>query len=577
MEDNTKTEEWDDSELLEQKSEPRRASETISNQPHTNKKKCDWNKTEQSNNNKNYEDSDLEDDYTEGPSKGGTQCAGTIKMETPVQQRRKRSFWNSRAEACFVELWGEKVDELRGARKNTHVYQEMSSELAKQGCFLSAQDVKYKIANLTAKYRKCKEAIAPSGGSPASWNLYEAVHKVIGAQSINNVNMCAKESIECNSQETNEFAPLGVSVPSPPSWTEEFASASPLSSTELAWPSPHSERASSSNVHATRKSKSKSNNKCPRNSSILDEAQCIALAEIYKLHTCLWNEEEIAYRFKNRRQEALIAVFNGFNAKTGLKLSQQDLKKEIILLRKICSNEKKMKIACKKTNSIHKPTYAFYDHIAFLEVDVAPFECSKCGKLLPGSGKLKVHLAQHDGSLPFKCNICGHGFQLGNNLTVHLRRHVQDYQYNCEVCNKPCATTTEIKIHMRTHTGERPYVCSICGEKALTSSHLLLHMHRRHEKRPLHKCKLCPKTFYERRRLRDHLAVHKNVRDEICRVCKKGFKTPDQLRQHQLIHNAVKKYLCKFCGKRFAQRAGLSGHMKTHGTKLSATVPESAT
>ncbi|XP_017468998.1 PREDICTED: zinc finger protein 2 homolog isoform X5 [Rhagoletis zephyria] len=324
-------------------------------------------------------------------------------------------------------------------------------------------------------------------------------------------------------------------------------------------------------------SKSKSNNKCPRNSSILDEAQCIALAEIYKLHTCLWNEEEIAYRFKNRRQEALIAVFNGFNAKTGLKLSQQDLKKEIILLRKICSNEKKMKIACKKTNSIHKPTYAFYDHIAFLEVDVAPFECSKCGKLLPGSGKLKVHLAQHDGSLPFKCNICGHGFQLGNNLTVHLRRHVQDYQYNCEVCNKPCATTTEIKIHMRTHTGERPYVCSICGEKALTSSHLLLHMHRRHEKRPLHKCKLCPKTFYERRRLRDHLAVHKNVRDEICRVCKKGFKTPDQLRQHQLIHNAVKKYLCKFCGKRFAQRAGLSGHMKTHGTKLSATVPESAT
>ncbi|XP_017468999.1 PREDICTED: zinc finger protein 2 homolog isoform X6 [Rhagoletis zephyria] len=313
-------------------------------------------------------------------------------------------------------------------------------------------------------------------------------------------------------------------------------------------------------------SKYNSNNKCPRNSSILDDAQCIALAEIYKLNACLWNEEEIAYRFRNRRREALSAVFNAFNTKTGLKLLQQDLEKEIILLRKICSNEKKLKIACKKNNSIHKPTYPFYDHIAFLEVDVAPFECSQCGKLLPGLGQLKVHFAKHDGSLPFKCNVCGHGFHLSNNLTVHLRRHVQDYQYNCEVCNKPCATTTEIKIHMRTHTGERPYVCSICGEKALTSSHLLLHMHRRHEKRPLHKCKLCPKTFYERRRLRDHLAVHKNVRDEICRVCKKGFKNVKQLRQHQLIHNAEKKYTCKFCGKRFAQSSGLCGHMKTHGT-----------
>ncbi|XP_017467854.1 PREDICTED: zinc finger protein 287-like isoform X2 [Rhagoletis zephyria] len=308
------------------------------------------------------------------------------------------------------------------------------------------------------------------------------------------------------------------------------------------------------------------NNKCPRDSSILDDAQCIILADIYKLHTCLWNEEDIAYRFKNRREESLRAVFNEFNTKTGLNLSHQDLKKEIILLRKICSNEKKLKISCKKTNSIHITTYLFYDYISFLEVDVAPFECSKCGKLLPGLGQLKVHFAEHDGSLPFICNICGHGFQLGTNLTVHLRRHVQDYQYNCEVCNKPCATTTEIKIHMRTHTGERPFVCSICGEKALTSSHLLLHMHRRHEKRYRHKCKLCPKMFYETKSLREHMAVHKNVRDQICGVCNKGFKNLKQLRQHQLIHNAEKKYTCKFCGKRFAQSSGLCGHMKTHGT-----------
>ncbi|XP_017468996.1 PREDICTED: myoneurin-like isoform X3 [Rhagoletis zephyria] len=573
--DNTKTEESYDFDFFGKREEPRRPSDTTSNRQQTNKKKCDWSEMEQSNNNKNYEDSDLEDDYTEGPSKGGTQCAGTIKMETPVKQRRKRSFWNSRAEACFVELWGEKVDELRGARKNTHVYQEMSSELAKQGCFLSAQDVKYKIANLTAKYRKCKEAMAPSGGSPASWNLYEAVHKVIGAQSINNVNMCAKESIECNSQETNEFAPLGVSVPSPPSWTEEFASASPLSSTELAWPSPHSERASSSNVHATRKATSKSTIKNSTETTIprscLEDAQYELLADIYKNYTCLWDENEIAYRFKNRRDEALKTLHLEVNERAGLDLTKHEMEYEITRLRRFCSVEKKKKVLCKRKQQRYEPTCSFHKSIVYLEVDVPPFECSECGKLLPGLGQYKVHLASHDGSLPFKCHLCGHGFQLVSNLTVHLRRHVHDYIYKCEICDKPCATSTEIKIHMRSHTGEKPFICSICGQGSRTSSHLLVHM-LRHQKRPRYQCKLCPKMFYETGTLHEHMAVHRNIRDQICSVCNKGFTSGKQLRQHQLIHNAEKKYSCKLCGKRFAQFAGLSGHMKSHGTKLATTV-----
>ncbi|XP_053951077.1 uncharacterized protein LOC128858656 isoform X5 [Anastrepha ludens] len=303
--------------------------------------------------------------------------------------------------------------------------------------------------------------------------------------------------------------------------------------------------------------------KFTRPDSRLNDIQFIALAKIYKRHTCLWDEKEIAYRFSNRRREALEAIVEELNDISGLNLTKRDLEKEITQLRKATSNGKKEKLRSKRKSLAFKPTCPFYDHISFLEVDVPPFECPKCGQILPGSCQFKIHLASHDGSLPFKCNVCGHGFQMVSNLTVHLRRHAQDFMYSCEVCNKPCATTTELKAHMLFHTGEKPYVCDMCGKSFRLLSKFKYHKDR-HEKRPRHKCELCPKAFYNKSMINEHMSVHVKVYDKICDVCDKAFTTQKQLRQHQHIHDAEKKFICKICGKRFAQSAGLSAHMKSH-------------
>ncbi|XP_017467864.1 PREDICTED: zinc finger protein 677-like, partial [Rhagoletis zephyria] len=311
--------------------------------------------------------------------------------------------------------------------------------------------------------------------------------------------------------------------------------------------------------------------KLSRPEIVLSDEQFIDLAKRYETHPCLWNENEIAYRFTNRRREALENILQEFNLKFDINLTKPDLEKEISRLRKICSYEKNQKIECKQSKSIYKPTCRFYEHLAFAEVDVNPFECSVCGNLLPSQTQYKIHLASHDGSLPYKCIVCGHGFQESANLTVHLRRHAQDYKYTCEVCNRPIATTTELKAHMLIHTGERPYVCDVCGKsfKMLYDfkEHLL-----RHEERKIHKCTICPKAFYNRSMFREHKATHLKVRDKICSVCNKGFTTRKQLRQHKDIHDAEKKFVCKICGKRFAQSAGLCGHIKSHGTALSSKI-----
>ncbi|XP_039960319.1 zinc finger protein 239-like [Bactrocera tryoni] len=303
--------------------------------------------------------------------------------------------------------------------------------------------------------------------------------------------------------------------------------------------------------------------------SLLNDVQSVLLAEIYKQYSCLWDETDIAYRFGNRRREAVKAVHDKFNKKTSLSLTRYDIGCEIGRLRKICSHEKRLKILCKQQNKNYRPSCKFYEHISYLEVDVTPYECSICGKISAGVCQYKVHVASHDGSLPFKCHVCGHGFKLTTNLSVHLRRHVHDYLYKCEVCSKPCATTTEIKIHMRSHTGEKPYVCDVCGKNFRTSSKINMHM-RKHENKPTHRCEICNKGFYSKGFYREHMKVHQNVRDKICNICNKGFTSTKHLRQHKQIHAIEKKYACKICDKRFAQYAGLSAHMKSHGTTLVA-------
>ncbi|XP_054088195.1 zinc finger protein 568 isoform X2 [Zeugodacus cucurbitae] len=300
---------------------------------------------------------------------------------------------------------------------------------------------------------------------------------------------------------------------------------------------------------------------------LLTDGQYIALAEIYRKYPCLWDESDITYRFNNRRRDALECIHRDFNLKTGFSMTQKDLESEIAKLRKICSNEKNQKLRCKRNKTVYKSPYSYSDHIAFIEVNVAPYECSICGEILSSLGQFKIHLSAHDGSLPYKCHICDHEFKCVANLTVHLRRHVHDYTHNCEICNKSCATSSDLKIHIRSHTGEKPYFCDICGKSLRTASLFSTHM-QRHQNRPRYSCEFCDKPFYTKGLLREHLHVHVKVRDKICNICNKGFPSDKQLRQHKYIHDKEKKFVCKICTKRFAQYAGLSGHMKSHGTSL---------
>ncbi|XP_067637736.1 uncharacterized protein [Eurosta solidaginis] len=307
-----------------------------------------------------------------------------------------------------------------------------------------------------------------------------------------------------------------------------------------------------------------------KDSSLCDD-DFIKLAKAYESHQNLWNDNEIQYTFSNRRRETMTKLLENFNKMSALNLTKDVLEKEISLIRKICSREKREQVSCNRENVPYEPTFPLYEHIAFLKNFVSPFACLVCKEVLTGSRKYKIHVASHNGSVPYKCSICEHGFKSLSNLTVHLRRHAQDYIYSCNFCSVTFASTTNLKKHMYTHTGSKLHVCHICGNSYTDTTSLKYHL-QRHQQQKYHKCQVCNKAFSTGHRLKmHHKSVHLKTRDVFCDVCHKGFATKKHLRQHKQIHSLIKKYVCKICGKQYAQSPSLSAHMKgSHGVALSA-------
>ncbi|XP_065356333.1 uncharacterized protein LOC135950727 [Calliphora vicina] len=65
--------------------------------------------------------------------------------------------------------------ELRGVRKNSHILLEMVAELDLQGYKYTVPELKTKLHNITARYRKEKQKIGTTGDSPSDWDLYKEV------------------------------------------------------------------------------------------------------------------------------------------------------------------------------------------------------------------------------------------------------------------------------------------------------------------------------------------------------------------------------------------------------------------
>lgn len=80
----------------------------------------------------------------------------------------------------------------------------------------------------------------------------------------------------------------------------------------------------------------------------------------------------------------------------------------------------------------------------------------------------------------------------------------------------------------------------------------------------LHRCKLCPLTFFSKSDMQIHSKSHTEVKPHKCPHCSKSFANASYLGQHLRIHLGVKPYHCSYCEKCFRQLSHLQQHTRSN-------------
>ncbi|XP_011195191.2 uncharacterized protein LOC105220452 isoform X2 [Zeugodacus cucurbitae] len=102
----------------------------------------------------------------------------------------------------LLSLWTEKLPQLRGIKRNSHVYKDMSMEMAAKGFIYSANEIRVKIHNLTNKYREERKIVGPSGGSPSTCEYYININGILDSYKSFNLVILVEDStvyevVEC--------------------------------------------------------------------------------------------------------------------------------------------------------------------------------------------------------------------------------------------------------------------------------------------------------------------------------------------------------------------------------------------
>ncbi|XP_070073540.1 uncharacterized protein [Drosophila takahashii] len=135
--------------------------------------------------------------------------------------KRTRTVWTPEMEVALVDLWGDHVEDLRGPRKNSHVYQMMAMIMGEQDIYVSWTEVRTKLENLTRKYKKEKEMVGPSGGAPSNWRLFDKVDRILGSFAVHNMESRMVQTTRLHSfcheteEDIIELDPSEMAIPEP--------------------------------------------------------------------------------------------------------------------------------------------------------------------------------------------------------------------------------------------------------------------------------------------------------------------------------------------------------------------------
>ncbi|KAH7721425.1 zinc finger protein [Aphelenchoides avenae] len=250
--------------------------------------------------------------------------------------------------------------------------------------------------------------------------------------------------------------------------------------------------------------------------------------------------------------------------------------------------------ACDQCEKKYSWRTALFRHKQTAHAAAGQFECDTCGKICPHKTALydhkRYHRETHNGKL-HECDQCERKYKWRGNLLNHKRiAHPEGERGPLEgdECGKLYPHGRALYDHKRgvhdqfdyveTHTGQR-CECDMCGKVYTNSPALDNYKWRGHSEAP-HRCEYCGKTFGFACRLRAHMVIHGEKREEYqCARCPRRFKSHNGLTHHvSTEHSGIlpgfglnsrehpldTRFTCDSeCGLHFATRSEYLGHLQS--------------
>lgn len=209
--------------------------------------------------------------------------------------------------------------------------------------------------------------------------------------------------------------------------------------------------------------------------------------------------------------------------------------------------------------------------------------CRICGQSFGSPAGMQQHYIRghnrHNQPFP-ECDICGRIFTRKQNILLHMTSvhlHAVLPEIRCKHCYRTFATERNLKRHLnQQHNPDVEYpICNECHKIYKTKTALLNHISRDHEAEDSIevddiRCKLCGKTYINKRNLKRHIEQSHGEREkeEIrCDICTKTYSTNHSLKRHVRTCHATNDpdtYQCEICYKMITGKENIDVHIQNY-------------
>lgn len=195
--------------------------------------------------------------------------------------------------------------------------------------------------------------------------------------------------------------------------------------------------------------------------------------------------------------------------------------------------------------------------------------CMLCSNFTGIVSDMIRHGRNHEENATYRCCDCGKFFPNGDEIYIHLLRHANYKPYECthEGCSKRFFDRYKLRNHLATHDPnvEKKYICDECQRPFTQLEYLNCHKRRKHSTIKPYSCNFCTKAFAFHHDLNLHLTVHTGNKKHVCNICEASFTKAWSLKQHLTTHETGASQLhCNECNYSTISKAQLQKHMQSH-------------